>query len=440
MKFDDLNDYLEWVTKQSIVIFSYEVKNKNFLASCINSLHFYDPKDKKVLTLDCPTYKQDNRNFLRTIRKTLFEMHTHTVITYDLKGFLNFIPGQCENHCDKIYDIYLLQSIINQYENNHQIDCANFLHRLKNLSQTLTKTQHQLYDDILLSCVWIYSDIEKNGLANKYGTKSYSYYDLAGTVSGRLSNNSFQDKRFFNPLNIACTKRDLIVAPSGYQLIMADYNAMEMRVLAYLSQDPVLQYIFHNHKDVYTIIGQSIFDTKVVTQEQRIIIKNICLRIIYGSTEYGIMQGSNLDFQESKELIKKFYSMFQKVEEWYLTTQIDILNDEYVESIFGRQRQFEFNDETNKDKVARQGQNFKVQSPAYDIVLACLIELNDKLLEESKILISLHDCLVFLSPENKIKGNIEIIKNVMINPEKIKSFNIEDIYLDPVIEIGKYWR
>ena len=302
----------------------------------------------------------------------------------------------------------------------------------------LSKTQTKLYDKILLPSAFMYSKIEKNGIPTKYGTKLYSYYNLNGTVSGRLTNSSFDDLKFINPLNIAKDQRDVVQAPPGYKLITADYNAMEMRILAYIIQETQLLEIFANEEDVYRTIGKRIFQMSHVDDKMRQAIKDLCFLVIYGGTEFGFSKRQKCSIEEASIMIKKFFEFFPTIEEWSLQTQIEICEQGYVESIFGRKRTVDR--EEDGDSALRQGQNFLIQSPANDITMSVIPELEEQILEGSRIIIHLHDSVTVLTPTNKVDGNKKIISEVMKSPRKIQDFGINNIKLFPVLEVTQNWR
>jgi len=437
MVFESLTDFLNWIFDKERISFIYEARNSNFVENPIHTIHFQSWDSPEVHSLRCPLRKRDNANFLRTIRKAIFEIKNRTVITYNLKDFLNFIPGQFNISCEKLYDVQLLESIIRVHSENSP-RCQDLVTRLKSIIRKLNETQLKLYDEILLPSAFLYSKIEKNGIPTKYGTNLYSYYNLSGTVSGRLTNSSFDSEKFINPLNISKDRRDIIQAPLGYKLIITDYNAMEMRVLAHITQEPKLLEIFeHEEEDVYRMIGKSIFNLSNVDDKIRQTIKDMCFLVIYGGTEFGFAKRQNCSVQEASLMIKKFFEIFPAVEEWSLQTQIELFERGYVESIFGRKRSVDIEEDGNS--ALRQGQNFLIQSPANDITMSVMQELDNKILNGSRILIHLHDSITILSPESVVEGNQKIIANVMKSPEKIQRFGINNIKLFPVLKISQNW-
>lgn len=437
MIFQSTNDFLDWVFDKNNIVYTYDVDSSDFVSKSIHTINFQSSNSTEVYSLRCPIRKKDNANFLRIVRKVIFEIKDRTVITYNLKDFLNFIPGSINVSSSKIYDVQLLESIL-RVNIDDIPQCRDLMSRLKLVISKLNQTQIKLYDIILLPSAFLYSKIEKSGLPTQYDTKLYSYYNLNGTVSGRLTNCSFDSIRFINPLNISKDRREIIQAPSGYKLITADYNAMEMRVLAYITQEPKLLEIFeHEEEDIYRTIGKDIFQIENVDNKIRQTIKDMCFLVIYGGTEFGFAKRQNCSVQEASIMIRKFFDIFPTIEEWSLQTQIALCEHGSVESIFGRKRFVDIKEDGNS--ALRQGQNFLIQSPANDITMSVMQELDDNILEGSRILIHLHDSITILTPESKVEGNKKIIYDVMKSPQKIKNFSINNIRLFPVLEISKNW-
>jgi len=434
-----LNEFLEWVYDKEIVLFTYEVESSDFIKNSITTLNFKEPNDSNIRTLSCPIRKKDNAIFLRTIRKCLLEISPKTIITYGFKDFLNFIPGKFESRAE-IYDVQLMESIIHETISHphDRPECADLLKRFSFINSKLNKNQSKLYHKILIPSAYAYSEMEKYGLPTKYGINFYSYYDLSGTVSGRLVNTSFENKKFINPLNLPKKERNIIKAPPGFKFIITDYNAMEMRMLGFLSQDETFYSVFKSEEDIYTFIGKYIFQNgnSDIDNTTREFIKSLCFLIIYGGSEYGFANKHGCSQETAKKLIKKFYELFPKVEEWSVQIQIDILEKGYVESVFGRKRYLDLEEES----ALRKGQNFLVQSPANDITILALLELTQSLLEDSRVLIHLHDSITILTPEEKAQGNANIIKEIMTNPSKISDFGINNISLSPVLTFSNDWR
>lgn len=426
-----MDEFLSWIQeKYSNIILSYYKTGKDYTKDIIYKIDFLHIDSKSTFNLVLSSSKKENEKELRIIRKALLELNDCNIFLFNLKDFLNFIPGNFDL-ISKIYDLQLFLSLERKDQDELFFEKELSCEEIKSLISKIHI--NELYD-ILISTSLNFSKMEKSFLPSG-GKKLFSYYKIYGTVSGRMTNEHLSDN-FINVLNHPRNERNIIKAPQDYKIINVDYNAMEMRVLGFLSQDDCLNYIFDNDKDIYIVIGQFILGKADIDEDTRQMIKELCFLIIYGGTKYGFSSKMNISLEDAENLIQKFMESFPKVEEWILKTQIDILEKGYTESLTGRKRILNLE---NQEAACRQGQNFKIQSLANDVMLMAINELNDNLLSNSKIILNVFDSLCILSPENSVNGNIEIIRDIMEKPKKLQEFGI-DMKLKPVFNISDFWE
>jgi hypothetical protein len=431
----EMSDFLDWMHEKGDLAFTYRCQVPDFVSSSIQAITLIDVKSKDKIEIHLPLKKKENEQFLRTVRKSLLELTPRTVICHGLKDFLNFIPGEF-NCTAQVFDLQLLRALKSTPKGNDKVTPENILAEFKKTVSGLSMAQEKLYFELLLPSIFFYSKLEKQGLPTASG-RLFSYYNLDGTVSGRLTNSSFDSKKFINPLNLAKEARKVVQAPLGYTFIHADYNAMEIRVLGYISQDQGLLDVFHSNQDIYAWIGKKIFGIADVSPEQRKFIKDLCFHIVYGGSEFGFSKQQGCTVVEAKGIIEKFFSLFPTLEEWILNTQIGIIEKGFVESLLGRVRELDF---TNQGTAIRQGQNFLVQSLANDVMTSVILELDQELLPGSRILIHQFDSILVQSPSEQVGGNTHILNRVMKNPAKIRSFGVDSLCLDPVLDFSDCWR
>lgn len=426
--------FLDWIFDKSEISLLYEYSDEDFIKNIIFKISLYDIKTKKILNLELPGNKQENCIFLRCIRKQLFELKKYKIFINDLKRFLDYIPGDfiVNENCE-IYDFLLLNSIIKQ--ENNEIEIKNHEDLIKNIIFSIKKLDNEqinLYKKILLPCSYLFSSIEKSGIYTKFGIKKFIHYNLAGTISGRLTCDMIND-RYINVQTLSKDERNLIVAPLDHCFIDADYNAMEMRVLAFISNDKIMNFIFDKDKDIYEFILKDILNEN----GNRQIAKELCIMISYGATKYGIAKKLNIDIENAEMIIGKFFNIFVDIEKWFLENQINVLEKRECKTRFGRIRKFSNDDD--KEKIIRQSVNFEIQSSANDIILLSLLEINEKLLEGASIVLNVHDENLIMSPFHNIDGNYQMIKNIMNKPSKLLDFGIDNIKLKPIMQIKEIW-
>lgn len=428
-----ITEFLEWVNNKNVVIFTYVCENYNFVENIIEYLEFLDPENKQIYKLNCPINKRQNQNFLRIVRKSIFEIDNKIVIGNKIKEFLNFIPSDF-NNLSKIFDVSLIQCIDHNISGNISIE--NIVSIFEQYYEQLDIVQKKLYDLILEPSILSYSSIEKKGFLLKKVKRKYCLYNFYNSISGRLSTPLIPNSnKFMDVLTLKKEERSIISAKDNYKFIQVDYNAMEMRVLSSLAQEPKLM---NQQGDLYQIIAQYIFGTENINNKQRQLVKELCFILIFGGNEYGISKKLNIPLEGASLLIQKFYQEFPSIERWILENQIKILENREAKNIFHRTRRF--SEDSSDNEILRQGQNFIVQSTANDIMIYLITELRNKILENTSILIHIHDCIIFVSPNEKVNGNIEIINEIMSFPKILNEFNIQETFcFNPVFNITEKW-
>lgn len=231
--------------------------------------------------------------------------------------------------------------------------------------------------------------------------------------------------------------RNLFVAPKGYKLVVADYSQIEPRVMASLSNDPVLVENYLTGKDIYTTIG----DTMGVDRKAG---KVLVLAISYGVGPDKIAASIGCSVQKAKQLLSDFESQFSAITK-YKGRVIRIAkqsgNIPYVETIFGRRRyipELKLTNAYDKGLIARaerQAFNTMIQGSAADIMKLALVRAHSCFVNEPEInvILTVHDELVTITPEDRaeetadaIRASMEGIKLPQITVPLVAEINIVD--------------
>lgn len=200
-------------------------------------------------------------------------------------------------------------------------------------------------------------------------------------------------------------------------LISADYSQIELRVIASLSNDEDMIKAFNNNEDIHKSTASKVFniDLENVTNEQRSHAKVVNFGIIYGVSAFGLSNQTNLSRSESKEIIENYYKSYPKLKE-FTSNQIEFARSNgYVKTLFGRKRYL--NDINSRNAIIRSSAernaiNSPVQGTAADIIKLAMIKIDnelEKLKLKSKLILQVHDELIFDCP----KGEIDIIKDMV---------------------------
>lgn len=236
--------------------------------------------------------------------------------------------------------------------------------------------------------------------------------------------------------------RSAFKAPENYVFISADYSQIELRVLAYLSQDKTLLQAFEQNKDIHTITAAGLFDIpeSKVTSEQRNIGKRINFSIIYGLTAHGLSKDLEISYKVAQNYIDKFMAQYPGVINWMEKTVIEAKEKGYVETLWGKRRYIPGINEKNRTVYLfsqRAAINTPVQGTAADLVKLSMIQL-DKILSQSNytanMVLQIHDELLIETKENEANHVSAIIQDTL---ENIVNWNVP---LKVTTRIGKNWQ
>ena len=232
--------------------------------------------------------------------------------------------------------------------------------------------------------------------------------------------------------------RRCFVSEPHHLLISADYNQIELRILAHLTEDPALLRAFEKGEDIHKATAYEIFNLgsiSEVTEELRRRAKAINFGIIYGQGAFGLSESLNIGFQEASDIIHRYFNRFRKVREYTLEIVEFAKKNHYVETLLGRRR---FIDElqSSNANVRKFGEraaiNAPIQGTASDIVKKAMIDLYKEL--SCSFLLQVHDELLFECLEEDLESVVSDIRKVM---ENIIQFKVK---LEVNFGWGKNWE
>ncbi|MDA9169873.1 DNA polymerase I [Candidatus Pelagibacter ubique] len=245
---------------------------------------------------------------------------------------------------------------------------------------------------------------------------------LAATTTGRLASS---DPNLQNiPIKSEDGKdiRKAFMAEKGFTLISADYNQIEMRILADLAEVKELKKAFSNNEDIHSLTASQVFnvDIKKVDQDMRRKAKAINFGIIYGISQYGLAKQINVSNHEADEFLNAYFLKFPEIKIYMDNTIKFCRKSGYVTNIFGRRSHFNGINDKNfnvRNFQERAAINAPIQGSASEIMRLAMIRLNKKFESiknnKSKILLQIHDELIFEVPVKEVKNITEIIKDEM---------------------------
>ncbi len=245
---------------------------------------------------------------------------------------------------------------------------------------------------------------------------------LAATTTGRLASS---DPNLQNiPIKSEDGKdiRKAFTAKKGHLLISADYNQIEMRILADLADVKELKKAFKNKEDIHSLTASQIFniDIKKVNQDHRRKAKAINFGIIYGISQYGLAKQINVSNYEAEEFLNSYFAKFPEIKVYMDNTIKFCRKSGYVNNIFGRRSHFNGINDKNfnvRNFQERAAINAPIQGSASEVMRLAMIRLDKKLSEQknsnSKMLLQIHDELIFEIPKKDEKVMIKLIEKEM---------------------------
>ncbi len=255
---------------------------------------------------------------------------------------------------------------------------------------------------------------------NQKTKRIHTTYDSLGAATGRMSSNDPNLQNIPSWEGYAREIKECFV-PSPWNIFLAaDYSQVELRVLAFLSQDKILLEAFQNNEDIHMRTAHFLFPWKTkITSGERRIAKTVNFGVIYGITGFWLAKTLECSSWEATQYIDAFYAKYPWVRIYYDTLLENARKDGYVETYFGRRRYTPSMNDANKtirSIAEREAMNMPVQGTAADIIKLAMIEIDAKIhgkrLEGSMIL-QIHDELVFDIPESEQEIFEEIVKETM---------------------------
>ena len=265
---------------------------------------------------------------------------------------------------------------------------------------------------------------------DKYTNRIHTEYVQTVASTGRLSSINPNLQNIPIRTNRGREVRKAFIARNkDYFLMAADYSQIELRIIASLSNEENMINAFKKNEDIHASTASAVFNVPInqVSKEQRSNAKVVNFGIIYGVSAFGLSNQTKLNRTESKELIEKYFEKYPKLKQ-YINNQISFArNNGYVETVLGRRRYLKDINSQNsvvRGAAERNAINAPVQGSAADIIKIAMINIQKKLSEgnyKSKMLLQIHDELVFDVFKPELNEMIELTKNEM---EKAFEINV----------------
>jgi DNA polymerase-1 len=263
----------------------------------------------------------------------------------------------------------------------------------------------------------------------------HTTYEQTKAATGRLASNAPNLQNIPIRGEMGRRIRRAFVAPPGHVLLSADYSQIELRVLAHLSDDATFCRAFEEGHDFHATIAAKVHSVapEAVTPDMRSRVKQFSYGIAYGMSAYGVSQRLGVELDEAESFIEAYYAQFPKVRE-YLAAQVERAKiDGFTTTMFGRRRYLPELHSANFRLRAlgeRMALNTPIQGSAADIIKRAMISVDAALRENpiAKMLLTVHDELVFEIPEDKLGEARALIEREMTQAADLRCGLAVDIH------------
>ena len=270
---------------------------------------------------------------------------------------------------------------------------------------------------------------------------------LAATTTGRLASSDPNLQNIPIKSNDGKEIRKAFVSEEKCNLLSADYNQIEMRILADLADVKELKKAFNNKEDIHSITASQVFNVKIknVTSELRRKAKAINFGIIYGISQYGLAKQISVSTSEADQFLRSYFKKFPEIKDYMSTTINFCRKSGYVNNIFGRKTHITGINDKNfnvRNFQERAAINAPIQGSASEIMRMAMIRLDDEISDKKnnnlKMLLQIHDELIFEVEEKNIINSSKIIKKIMTS---VKDSNLHSFSIPLLVDInsGDNW-
>jgi DNA polymerase-1 len=236
--------------------------------------------------------------------------------------------------------------------------------------------------------------------------------------------------------------RKAFIPEKGNKLISADYSQLELRILAHITQDPVMLEAYKNNEDIHAQTARLVFgatDEKDLKEKRRLA-KIVNFGIAYAVEAFGLSQRVGISKQEARKVIDDYFATYKGIRAYMDRTPQQAREQGYIASLFGRRRYFPSINDRNfavRSRAEREAINMPIQGTASDIVKIAMIRVADALKKEkleTRMIMQVHDELLFEAPEGEVEKAKELIK------QEMEAAATLDVPLVVEIGVGDNWK
>tara|TARA_A100001035_G_scaffold57806_1_gene42786 strand:- start:744 stop:1562 length:819 start_codon:yes stop_codon:yes gene_type:complete len=268
---------------------------------------------------------------------------------------------------------------------------------------------------------------------------------MSSTSTGRLSSSDPNLQNIPIKNDEGKMIRSAFIADEGYSLISADYSQIELRIIAHISDDNNLKNAFKNNIDIHSLTASEVFGVPIedMSQDIRRKAKAINFGIIYGISPFGLSNQLDISRSEASDYIRSYFEKFPSIKDYMESTKEFAKNNGFVKTLFGRKCIIDDpgnRGPSGKAFMERAAINAPIQGTAADIIKRAMIKIPKNLKKENletKMIMQVHDELVFETKDSEIEKTMSIVIKEMSEAHK----PVVDLSVDLKVEAasGKNW-
>jgi DNA polymerase-1 len=270
----------------------------------------------------------------------------------------------------------------------------------------------------------------------------HTTFNQTGTTTGRLSSTNPNLQNIPIRTELGREIRAAFIAEPGYSLLSADYSQIELRLLAHFSDDPLLVEAFRKGDDIHRLTASQVFGVPpmLIDAEHRRRAKAVNFGIVYGLSPFGLAQQLGIEQREAKKFIDAYFEKYAGVRRYIDRTLEETRREQSVKTLFGRTRPIPDINSKNANMrgfAERTAVNTPLQGTAADLIKLAMIQIDEELRSrklKSRMLLQVHDDLLFEVPENEI----ELMRGLV--REKMESVHKLSVPLLVELGVGPNWR
>lgn len=270
----------------------------------------------------------------------------------------------------------------------------------------------------------------------------HTSFNQAGAATGRLSSSNPNLQNIPIRTEQGREIRAAFLPQDGWLLLSADYSQIELRLLAHFSEDPVLVSSFRNGEDIHARTAAEVFGVmpEMVNPEMRRGAKAVNFGIVYGQTAFGLASALGIPKKEAEIYIRNYFERYRGVQKWIEATIAEVRASGCTRTMFGRVRSIPDMHARNPNArsfAERTAVNTPLQGSAADLIKLAMIRIDQALSEHhfaARMLLQVHDELVFEVPPEELESVTELVKREMENVATLR------VPLVAEVGVGPNWR